>query len=393
MIFIQFIILLIFCTSCWNQRELNELSIAMGLGIDKSSEDQYEVTLQVVIPQEVKEPSYYTPVKVYSQRANSLFEAFRKLTTEVPRKVYLPHFRVMVIGEELAKEGISDLLDMVIRDHEFRSDFFIIISKDGYSAKDVLEIMTPFEKIPSQEIYSILETSETAWAPTLGVKLDELVTNLKTRGVEVVLTGVTIKGKGDSSSKSKKNVEKLNPISVLQMKDVAVFKEDKLIGWLNEKESKGYNYIINNVESTVGAVKCPDQEETVIIEIKKVDTSVKSILEDGQPQIKIISAIKANIGEVRCKLDLKDPETIKEVEKNFELQVKDILQSAVKVAQEKYKSDIFGFGRTIHESYPKVWRTLENNWDERFENLPISYEIKAEIDLTGTIDQSLFNNE
>lgn len=44
--------IVVFVTGCWNRRELNELAIAVGMGIDKSG-DQYEVSVQVVEPSEV----------------------------------------------------------------------------------------------------------------------------------------------------------------------------------------------------------------------------------------------------------------------------------------------------------------------------------------------------
>ncbi|WMT41390.1 hypothetical protein RE628_02140 [Paenibacillus sp. D2_2] len=39
-------------TGCWNRRELNELAIAVGLGLDKDG-DKYQVSIQVVNPSEV----------------------------------------------------------------------------------------------------------------------------------------------------------------------------------------------------------------------------------------------------------------------------------------------------------------------------------------------------
>lgn len=41
--------LVLLLTGCWNRRELNELAIAVGMGIDKQG-DQFRVSLQVVDP-------------------------------------------------------------------------------------------------------------------------------------------------------------------------------------------------------------------------------------------------------------------------------------------------------------------------------------------------------
>jgi spore germination protein KC len=39
----------IFVTGCWSRHELNDLAIAVGIGIDKTG-DQYQVSAQVVYP-------------------------------------------------------------------------------------------------------------------------------------------------------------------------------------------------------------------------------------------------------------------------------------------------------------------------------------------------------
>ena len=381
-------LIILFSVGCWNQRELNDLAIAMPLGFDKV-EDAVNVTIQVVLPEEAKEPSYYTPVTVYTETAGSVFEAFRKMTTQSPRKIYLPHFRVMVINEELAREGIIETLDMLVRDHELRSDFFIVVAKDGYEAEDILEIMTPFERIPANEMFSALQTSQAAWAPTTTILLDELLTNLVTEGKEAVLTGVTIYPTLSEKGKAKENVERIDPNSVLKASNVGVFKGDKLVGWLNEDESKGFNYIIGNVQSTVGRIECPTSGE-LVVEIKGVEEKIIPHVINGKPEIEIDLTIYANIGEVLCTVDLTDPEVIKELEKSMEDQLQEVVQSSIVTSQEKYGSDIFGFGNAIRKKYPKQWKTLKDNWDEEFSRLPITYSMKGVIEITGTVDQSFF---
>ena len=41
-------ILLILITGCYNYRELNQLAITTGIGIDKGEEKNYKVTVQVL---------------------------------------------------------------------------------------------------------------------------------------------------------------------------------------------------------------------------------------------------------------------------------------------------------------------------------------------------------
>ena len=59
------------------------------------------------------------------------------------------------------------------------------------------------------------------------------------------------------TGKTLKNLERSKPPITLQYIGIAIFKNDKLVDWLNEDESKGYNYIMNNVNSSMGHIPCP----------------------------------------------------------------------------------------------------------------------------------------
>ncbi len=144
------LILCLFLTGCWDRRELNELGIALALGIDKV-EDEYQVTAQVVVPSEIamKTSTGRSPVTLFQAKGETVYEAFRKMTKNSPRKIYPGHLRMLVIGEDLAEEGIADSLELLSRDWELRSDFFVVIAKD-MTAGEVLNVTTTIESHPRQ---------------------------------------------------------------------------------------------------------------------------------------------------------------------------------------------------------------------------------------------------
>ena len=164
------------------------------------------------------------------QSGKSVNEAIRKLTLVSPRMIYLGHLRIVVISEELAKEGIDDTVDFLSRGWELRSDFYLIVSKER-DAKEILNVQTSLEKIPSNELYNILHTSEANYSSTVAVNFFEIKTNLERDGKQGVLTGVQILG-DPSKGSGKQNVESIVPDAYIKFEELAVFKEDKLVGWL-----------------------------------------------------------------------------------------------------------------------------------------------------------------
>lgn len=108
-IFCFLIIVIFILTGCWSRRELNDLAIALAMGVD-SSGDQFKVSAQIVNPGEVtsvKGGGGNSSIATYSSSGETIFEAIRKMTTKSPRKIYFSHTRLVVIGEELAKKKES----------------------------------------------------------------------------------------------------------------------------------------------------------------------------------------------------------------------------------------------------------------------------------------------
>jgi spore germination protein KC len=329
------------------------------------------------------------PVTTYDEKGKHLFEAVRRMTTVSPRKLYWSHLQMLVISEEVAKDGLNNILDFFTRDNEFRKDFYIVVSKN-IQAKEILRNLTSIEKIPAHKMRSSLETSERAWAPTVAIQLDELISSLTSDGINPILTGISIHGNGPKGE-SVENVQRIQPFARLKYKNIAVFKKDKLIGWLNENESKGYNYIMNNVRSTVGHIPCEKKGE-LVVEIIRSKTKIKGRVVNGKPKIDILVSSEANIGEVSCHVDLTKPDAITQLEKNTDKVNVDTVKNAINKAKE-LGVDVFGFGEVIHRTDPKAWKSLKNNWDEEFVQVPVTIHSEFKIRRTGAVNQSFLQQE
>ncbi|RNB85965.1 Ger(x)C family spore germination protein [Brevibacillus fluminis] len=377
-LFLGLLCLLLFVSGCWNRRELNELAIAVALAIDKDGKD-YKVSVQVVNPGAVAAKggnNSYLPVTFYQQSGGTIFEALRKMTSVSPRKIYLSHLRMLIISEELARNGIGKVLDLVLRDQEVRSDFYVVIAKEEQKAEDTLKILTTIEKIPAIKLFSSLEASQKAWAPTSAITLFDLASTLAEEGKQPVLTGLELRHL-NKQGETRANIDSIQPITTLAYSGLGVFRRDKLIGWLNEEQSKGYNYITNQVKSTIGEIKCP-KGGIMGLEVIRSQAKIKGKFVKGQPEITIQVRAEDNVGEVECKVDLMDPKVIAELEQSAEKQFEQLIMSTISSVQKKYQADIFGFGSALHRADPKAWKKIRKDWETKyFPKLKVN--IKADI--------------
>ena len=382
-----FLILSLFLSGCWDRRELNQLAITLAIGIDKV-EDEYQVSAQVVVPSEMSMNSSVggTMVTLYTAKGETVYEAFRKMTKDSPRKIYPGHTRILVVGEELAKEGIAESLDLLSRDPELRPDFYVVVAKD-HTASEILNVTTPIESIPANKMYNSLKMSEIAWAGTKSIKLDELIQDLISEGKEAVLTGVEIIGDQEQGS-SKQNIESISPTARIKYDHLAVFKGDKLVGWLTEKETIGFSYLTDSVQTSVKAISCPN-EGKASIEVIKSNSELKGNINNGKPEVNISIKVEGDVGSVECKMNLNELKTIHSLEKIYEKELQDNIKKSITTLQTNYKTDIFGFGEVIHRSNPKEWNKIKNNWEDKFSNLTINIDVDLKILGTGTIKNSL----
>lgn len=370
------ILTLFVAAGCWNRRELNDIAISVALGIDKHG-DKILISDQLVIPGAIASKTggvSGTPVTLYKESGDGIQQAARRMTTKSARKIYVGHLQMLILSEEIAKEGIADILDHVTRDHEYRRDFYVVVARE-MRAENALKILTPIDKIPATQLLSSLETSHKAWAGTGAVKIDQLTSDVISKGKEPVLTGITLQGNLEGGMK-KEQTEKIENTAILQYKGLAVFKKDKLVGWLDEEEAKGYNYIRGDVKSTSLIIPCKEKENATI-EILSANKEIKLKMEHGKPQIDLNIRLEGNVSDAQCSIDFSNPQSFLKLEKKTEKRLIEIIEKALNKAQKEYEADIFGFGEVINRKNPKYWEKVEKDWDKEFADLKVN--VKATI--------------
>lgn len=383
--------MLLYITGCWSRHELNELNITLGLAIDKLN-GRYYVSAQVVVPDALvaKKSDFHLPATTVEASGATLQEAIKRITTTTSRRIYLAHLRTVIISEELAKSGIRDILDFFSRNNQIRPDFYIVIAKD-VSAQQVLSVIPRIEKVPSQRLYRTLQNSEKEWGPTTGVYLDKLILGMTNQGSEAVLTGVTVIGNDASSAGSKSNVERMEGAAAIQLRNLAVFKKDRLVGWLNEDQSKAYNYIMNNIQKTSGHLPCLNSDRLIGIDIMKSNTHVRAFVKNKRPIIHIQVNFFANVSEVQCPMNLNQETQLKQIEGEAEKKLKEIIVDTIDEVQKKYRTDIFRFGHKFHQSVPTYWISVKDHWNRVFETLQVEVSVDGKIVNTGSDRNSVIN--
>lgn len=381
--FILLLSVLLLLGGCWNKRELNELAIVTAVGVDKSDE-LFEISVQIVSPSQVasnKASGIQVPVFTYHAKGKSLFDAIRKLTALTPRKPYYAHAQIIIIGEEMAEEGMNSILDLFQRDPEGRSDFNFIISHDS-TAQEILSVLTPLEDVPASKMFKSLKVSEAVLGTTESVILDDLIQSLGSIDHSAVLPSIHIYGDADAGDFSS-NIEKIDSPAQLKYGGLAIFKNYKLIGYLSEQESRDYNFLNNNIKSTFEIIACPE-EGKISTEIINSSTKMTGHFQNDVPSISIKLDIEQNVAEVSCSLDLTKSKTIDALNKETSKQIKERLERTLQTIQQTYQADLLKFSNVLHREDYQAWNRIKKNWQTLYPNLEVQIEVDVHTKGVGT---------
>lgn len=78
-------------------------------------------------------------------------EAFYNIDLESPKQLYIGHLAIVLIDENIAKNEIEKISDILIRSPESRKNFYVAVAKDA-KASDILKITSPLESYPSESV-------------------------------------------------------------------------------------------------------------------------------------------------------------------------------------------------------------------------------------------------
>ncbi|AIQ48250.1 hypothetical protein R70723_21790 [Paenibacillus sp. FSL R7-0273] len=371
-------------SGCWNSRELNELAIVSGIGLDSLDGKQgYRVTFQIINPsssaQTTGSASNQPPIIVVSATDRTIFGALRKASRRATRQLFFAHTQLVLIGESLAEKGITSVFDIFERSHELRLNSAVLVSK-GTDAASVLKLLTTLESMPSMGLLKKMQNTSRVWGENRKVTVFEVINGI-TGESDFTVNGVEIVGDAAEGEK-KSSLEQSDPMVGSLMSGLGVFKEGKLIGWLNGPQSRGTQWVLDKINETSINIDSPDMEEDIAVNIFYSKTRVKVELQEGKPVFHVHISEEGIINETGGFVDLSKEDELQELQKEMAEKTAAEVRQAVKAAQDM-KTDIFNFGNELKRIHPQSWETVKEDWSAAFAEGELDLKVDAYIRSTG----------
>ncbi|MFC7392065.1 Ger(x)C family spore germination protein [Scopulibacillus cellulosilyticus] len=377
-----------FLTGCWDSIEVNDVALVTAAGADQLKNGNIKLILQIAIPSQLGPTGMggsggvQGSTFVVSNSGKTVMEAYRRIQEKLPRRIFFSHSRIIVIGQSLARHGVSEVLDFFTRYPEARLNDYIIFTKG--KAANLLETKTPLERVSSEEIRELNKEG-------LGIKvsLRDFIDRLLGEGIEPVAAQFKREPERSDGESASQSDQGMMDVAIV---GAAVFRNDRLIGWLNNIETRGILWLGNNVKQGVIGVNIPKNKGggRIGAQIYQSSTNIDPKIEGNNVKINVNIRSEMDVYENDSKLNLEDPKVIKYLQTNLENEIKARIKLTLNKIQKQYKSDIFGFGRAVYQSYPKVWeKSYKKQWTRIFPMADVKVIPHVKIKQTGLTNKSL----
>ncbi|MEA4986649.1 MAG: Ger(x)C family spore germination protein [Anaerovorax sp.] len=345
-------------TGCKSMKEINDMSILSGAAIDFDTvSNRYRVTGEIV-NKSISTASEDNVVETIYADGRSLAEAIENCNEVDSRETYWSHAKTFVISNSIAKnQGITPLLDYVLRNYKMRISINLLVSNLPH-ASQVLDLKTSSTNIKFLDLDKMLVTSQgvATAAPT---KVYQAIDILKSEGIQLSIPIVS----------AREDMAIVN--------GTAIFREDKLVGTLNQEETIYFLFLQNRVDR--GNISTSDGSITFRIENNQTKLLPKT--EDGKTVLQILIKTKASISQISSSKKY----TPEELEMALQKNISDGCQKVISKMQKDIKSDAIGFGKAIKEENATLWDLMRKDWDvEKFPKLPVELETQVKLQLGET---------
>lgn len=389
-------------SGCWSRKEIEDLAIGTALGIDRvevGGRPKWRVAIQIVRPGEMGAGGGQRggggqgkPVLLASSLGDTLEDAIINMKTRSPRQLFLAHANLIVLGERVAREGAHEVVDIILRERDLRLRVWVLVTKG--EALDILRAEPELEKLPSEEMMGLITNTQPKVSKAFVVDVKDFINQLAAPGRDAVASKVQVftpmeeRPTGGGEPQAPRGMEKeVKP--AVRLTGAAVFRGDRLAGWMGDRETKGYLYVINEAEGGIIPVRIHGhQEKDISFMMTRSKSKITPEVRDGRIAFSVEIKAEGDLGEHQETLQIAKPGTIKSLEKDVTQEIKKMVEESIRMAQQDFGADIFGFGERLHKKYPKVWKEIEKDWRDIYPAVEVTVSVEAKIRRTGMIGDS-----
>jgi Ger(x)C family germination protein len=365
-------------SGCWDRREINDMAFVLATAVDKEK-DQIRVSILIPLPGNMGGTGGggggtggVEPYTIETEVANTPWEAVNKIQSRLPRKIFFAHRRVLLFGEDFAKEGIAIALDNIVSRPGNRLSTFVAITKG--KAADYLDSKVKLERFSAEQMRELLQSDA-----TIKTSIKDIIANMNLTGHDAFISYLEL-AKADNTSNRSDNI---------QATGFSITKDGKQVDVLKGKEAFAMRILTPKFRSYSETLKLDDEKFS--FQILSTSTQINPKVYGNQISFDISVVAIANIAEFFSNKNIF--KEIPNIKRQIELQMKLDLLKTLDILKMK-GSDVVGFGQILNRHYPQKWvKDWEPHWDNLFAKTNFNVSVKVNIYDVGATSENMAKKE
>jgi len=384
----------ILLSGCNGAKELDERGNVIAVGLDTSEqEDMIRLTYQFAVPhQEGGKEDASKATVVITNTASSIAEGRNLISSEISQEPSVAHVKVIVIGEKLARKGLSNIVAPFLRYYEYRGSMFVLVTRG--TAKDFLESNKPNLVTSLSKYYELMfETSEASYF--LPTSLHQFYMRLKSNSAQpyMVLVAINPKSGEGEISTSKVPGGGMDGYSAgdiprsggnaAEFAGTALFSGDKMVGTLSTTETRILSMLLGTYSRGFLAVEDPlDPQSSVNINLRLGSKpKIKTTIVEGHPVIHVSILLEGNISSISSGINY-EQDNLTLLENQINKVYQQEMLNFIRRTQE-LDADVVGFGDYLRPAFQTNQELDDYEWNKKYRQAEVFVDINTQIRRSG----------
>lgn len=394
-------------TACYDALEVDDWAYVYTMGVDKGISNKLRITVQLPTMKssgggidgggQSSTGSGNKDFVVISLDCPTFYTGVNMINSSLSRKINYSHSKYFVVSEDIAKEGMGNLMSAFVRDRQIRRTMHMIVVKG--KARDFIKEINPVLGTALSKTQEGMMNMEKVNGFFDDNDLGSFIDDIKSHKIQPVSVLAAI----NDFSNYKKEGQPTDEIksagdyyagelprsdgNKTEYLGTAIFNGSKMVGEFNGDETRALLMIKGEYETGSYVIHDPYNSkllDTIIVnQQKKPDTKI-DFKKEGKPDIEVKIFLEGEIQALQSTVNYESMEYKPILENKVETFLKEQIDKSISKAL-ALNSDVFGFGEKASMKFLTIQDWEEYKWLEKFKDSSIKTEVQFVIRRTGTL--------
>lgn len=350
-------------TGCWDAREIDRRAFIFAMGIDLEANGLYRVSAIAVRGSSpsagISAGSGVTgdmaaKVPVLVAQGRTVAEAMDALAANSARNIDWGNLRSIILGEMLSQNGVNAVVRTALADPRTPAD--VILFQAQGSAEAIVRSRPEGEEHLQAWLDHYRSKANPETPAQFFVPAWQFRSHLINPGQDAFLGTIALRDQEDPQP---------------TLSGIAVFKDDRLRGFLNEDQTTDFSWMSGKTGGlvVVGNPHVPDQMIPVRIIALRRDLAISA----SKSTVPVLSI------KIRATGAINNTGDISELASLAAARIKKQIATTALIMQKEFSADLLGFGELARRSAPYEWQpdTWENQWNQATWNITVEVSLQA----------------